>query len=174
MKEAVCTYEKSSDELSESTDLMELFLDFEPMRLFFCLNFSSQLRFVALTLYSVFPVVVAKNRAFSSIRESVSGNPFFCCARAQFDSARSMSGNLPLDLLMGERLPSSWYNHFSLFLNTLDTVLDHVSELSHVATALFTFSRRQTLLHYALALVVSLGAENSPPISVCLVVGCSS
>jgi hypothetical protein len=34
-----------------------------------------------------------------------------------------MSGNLPLERLMGERLPSSWYKYFSFWRNTFETVL---------------------------------------------------
>ena len=34
-----------------------------------------------------------------------------------------MSGNFPLDFLMGERLPSSWYKYFSFCRNTFETVL---------------------------------------------------
>ena len=34
-----------------------------------------------------------------------------------------MSGNFPFDLLMGDRLPSSWYKYFSFWRNTFETVL---------------------------------------------------
>ena len=53
----------------------ELFLDLAPMRLFFCLNFSSQLLLLSLKWLSEFPTVVAKNRAFSLIMESDSRPP---------------------------------------------------------------------------------------------------
>jgi hypothetical protein len=44
---------------------------------FFCLNFSSQLVLFVFRWLSLFPTVVAKNRAFSLIKESVNGIPFF-------------------------------------------------------------------------------------------------
>ena len=102
----VCAVEGGLDVPSLSSAI-ELFRDFEPMRLFFCLNFSSQLVLLVLRWLSGLPTVVAKNRAFSRIRESDSGTPCLWAFLAQFDRARSMSGNLPFDLFMGDRLPSS-------------------------------------------------------------------
>src|SRR5437899_2095111 len=72
------------------------FLDpLAPAKLFFCLNFSSQLVLFAFRWLSEFPTVVAKNRAFSFIILSVTCIPCFCEFFAQTDNARSMSGNLP-------------------------------------------------------------------------------
>lgn len=51
------------------------FLDLAPGRLFFCLNFSSQLMLLTFTWLSEFPTVVAKNRAFSLIILSFNGRP---------------------------------------------------------------------------------------------------
>jgi hypothetical protein len=102
---------------------MDPFLDFAPMRWFFCLNFSSQLVLLALRWLSEFPTVCAKKRALSRMMASVKGSPCLWWFLAQFESARSMSGNLPLDLLIGERLPSSWYKYFSFWRKTLETVL---------------------------------------------------
>jgi hypothetical protein len=56
---------------------IELFRDFAPMRLFFCLNFSSQLLLFALGKLSELPTVVAKNRNFSLMSASVNGRPCF-------------------------------------------------------------------------------------------------
>lgn len=97
--------------------------DFEPMRLFFCLNFSNQLLLLALGRLSELPTVVAKNRNFSLISASVNGSPCLWWFLAQFDNARSMSGNLPFAFRTGDLLPSSWCKYFSLFRSTLDTVL---------------------------------------------------
>lgn len=107
MPPGVCTFDGGFDVPSDSSAI-EPFLDFEPSRLFFCLNFSSQLVLLALRWLSLLPTVVAKNFAFSRMTLSVRGRPDFWWFRAQLTSARSMSGNLPLDLFMGDRLPSSW------------------------------------------------------------------
>lgn len=94
---------------ASDSSAMEFFLDFDPapIRLFFCLNFSSQVLLFAFRWLSELPTDVAKNRAFSLIIKSVRGRPCLWWLRAQFDNARSMSGNFPFDLLIGERLPSS-------------------------------------------------------------------
>jgi hypothetical protein len=39
-----------------------------------------------------------------------------------------MSGNLPFDLFIGERLPSSWYKYFSFWRNTFETVLHNCQQ----------------------------------------------
>lgn len=103
----VCVVDPEFD--ASDSSAMELFRDFvpAPMRLFFCLNFSSQVLLFAFIWLSEFPTDVAKKRAFSLIMASVKGRPDLWWLRAQFDSARSMSGNFPFDLLIGERLPSS-------------------------------------------------------------------
>jgi hypothetical protein len=54
---------------------------------------------------------------------SDSGSPCLWWFLAQLDRARSISGNLPFDLFMGDRLPSSWYRYFSFWRNTFETVL---------------------------------------------------
>jgi hypothetical protein len=56
---------------------MELLRDFAPIRLFFCLNFSSQLLLFAFGKLSELPTVVAKNLNFSLIKASVNGRPCF-------------------------------------------------------------------------------------------------
>jgi len=57
------------------SSIMEPFLDLAPMRLFFCLNFSSQLLLFNFRWLSELPTVVAKNLAFSRIMASESGRP---------------------------------------------------------------------------------------------------
>jgi hypothetical protein len=79
----------------------------------------------ALRWLSELPTVEAKKRALSLIIASLRGKPCLWWFRAQFASARSMSGNFPFDLLMGERLPSSWYKYFSFWRKTLETVLHY-------------------------------------------------
>jgi hypothetical protein len=64
MPPGVCTFDGGLDVPSDSSAI-ELFLDFAPMRLFFCLNFSSQLVLLAFKWLSEFPTVLAKNFAFS-------------------------------------------------------------------------------------------------------------
>lgn len=73
-----------------------------PPMLFFCLNFSSQLELLAFEWLSLLPTVAAQTRAFSLMAASVSGRPCFCEFRTQLDRARSISGNLPFDLLTGD------------------------------------------------------------------------
>ena len=85
----------------------EPFLDFAPNKLFFCLNFSSQLGLLILEWLSELPTVVAKKRAFSLMISSVILRPCRWWFLAQFERARSMSGNFPFDLLTGDLLPSS-------------------------------------------------------------------
>jgi hypothetical protein len=87
------------------------------------LNFSSQLELAIFTWLSELPTVVAKKRAFSLIMASVTGVPDFWVFLAQFERARSMSGNRPFDRLMGDLLPSSGKRYFSFCLSTLETVL---------------------------------------------------
>lgn len=70
----VWTLDGGFDVPSDSS-AMELFLDLAPMRLFFCLNFSSQLVLLALRWVSELPTVLAKKRAFSRMIPSVSGRP---------------------------------------------------------------------------------------------------
>jgi hypothetical protein len=118
----VCALDGGFEAPSDSS-AMDPFLDFAPMRWFFCLNFSSQLVLLALRWLSEFPTVCAKKRALSRMMASVKGSPCLWWFLAQFESARSMSGNLPLDLLIGDRLPSSWYKYFSFWRKTLETVL---------------------------------------------------
>ena len=117
----VCTFDGGFDAPSDSS-AMDPFLDLDP-RLFFCLNFSSQLVLLALRWLSELPTVVAKKRAFSLMRASLKGRPCFWAFLAQFARALSISGNLPFDLFMGDRLPSSWYRYFSFWRNTFETVL---------------------------------------------------
>jgi hypothetical protein len=74
MPPGVCTLEGEFDVPSDSSAI-EPFLDFEPSRLFFCLNFSSQLVLFAFRWLSELPTVVAKNLAFSRITASVKGKP---------------------------------------------------------------------------------------------------
>jgi hypothetical protein len=102
-----------------------LFLDFDdPPRLFSCLNFSSQLEVKTLGLPSGLPQVAANIRALSLIMASVRGLfPSRRWFRAQFARAFSISGTLPLLLLMGERLPSSMLRYFSFWRRTFETVL---------------------------------------------------
>jgi hypothetical protein len=103
---------------------MEFFLDDLALkRLFLSLNFSNQLVLLAFRWLSEVPTELAKKRAFSRIMESETAMPCFSWLRAQFDKALSISGNLPLDLLMGDRLPSSEYKYFSLLRRTFETVL---------------------------------------------------
>ena len=84
------------------------FRDFAPMRLFFCLNFSShEDELAALMCCSELPTVREKWCSFSLIRASLIGSPCFWWFLAQLASARSISGNLPFGLRAGERLPSS-------------------------------------------------------------------
>lgn len=108
----VCTFDGGFDVPSDSSAI-EPFLDFAPDKLFFCLNFSSQLVLFTLRWLSLLPTVLAKNCALSRRALSLIVKPFFWWFLAQFESARSMSGNLPLDFLIGDRLPSSWYRYFS-------------------------------------------------------------
>lgn len=122
MAPGVCTLEGGFEVPSDSSAI-EPFLDRAPMRWFFCLNFSSQLLLLALRWLSELPTVCAKNRALSRIMASDSGKPCLWWFLAQLERARSISGNLPLDLFMGERLPSSWYRYFSFWRKTFETVL---------------------------------------------------
>jgi len=103
----VCVPDPGSEGPSESSTT-EFFRDLEPMRLFFCLNFSSQLLLFALRWLSGLPTLIEKKRSFSLISESDIGRPCFWWFFAQFESALSMSGNFPLAFRTGERLPSSW------------------------------------------------------------------
>lgn len=92
-----------------------------------------------------------------------------------------MSGERPLARLIGDREPSSWYKYFSFWRSTLDTVLHAV------------VSRSITVTDFIDLIIPSFNAEdgydirqrdrsidrnhqccNSPPISVCLLLGCSS
>lgn len=103
------------------------FRDLAPNNWFFCLNFSSQPRLFTLAWHSVLPTVVAKNRAFSRMISSFNGSPWRWCFLAQFDKARSISGNFPFVRLMGDRASSSGKRYFSFCRKTLDTVLYHRS-----------------------------------------------
>lgn len=107
MPPGVWTLEGGLEAPSDSSAI-ELFLDFDPRRLFFCLNFSSQLALFALRVLSELPTVFAKKRAFSRMAASDRVRPFFWWFLAQFASALSISGNLPFDFRIGDRLPSSW------------------------------------------------------------------
>jgi len=126
MAPGVCALEGGLEVPSDSS-AMEPFLDLAPMRWFFCLNFSNQLVLLALRWLSVLPTVWAKKRALSRIMASDRGSPCLWWFLAQLDRARSMSGNLPFDRFMGDRLPSSWYRYFSFWRNTFDTVLEYLS-----------------------------------------------
>ncbi len=106
-----------------SGDVIDPFLDFESPKLFFCLNFSSQLELLIFICVSRPPTVAEKNRACFLINSSVNGTPLLCCFLAQFVIVRSMSGSFPFDLLRGDLLPSSWYKYLSFCLKTLETVL---------------------------------------------------
>ena len=99
---------------------------FAPRRLFFCLNFSSQAVVVTFSLPSGQPQILAKKSAFSLIISSLRGCPLLWRFFAQLDRALSISGTLPLALLMGDRLPSSGFRYFSFWRRTLETVLLHV------------------------------------------------
>jgi hypothetical protein len=107
MPPGVCTLDGGFEFPSDSSAI-ELFLDFAPKRLFFCLNFSSQLVLFAFKVLSELPTVLAKKRAFSRMAASDKVRPFFWWFLAQFARALSISGNLPFDFLIGDRLPSSW------------------------------------------------------------------
>ena len=106
MPPGVCTFDGGLEVPSDSS-AMELFLDFAPRRLFFCLNLASQLLLFAFRWLSEWPTVVAKKRAFSRMMASFNGRPDFRWFFTQLDRHLSMSGNLPFDLFMGDRLPSS-------------------------------------------------------------------
>ena len=97
--------------------------DFPPSNEFLCLNFSNQRGLFTLTWQSEVPTVVAKNLALSRMISSLKGKPWCCRFFAQFDKARSISGNLPFDRFIGDRLPSSGYRYFSFCRRTLETVL---------------------------------------------------
>jgi hypothetical protein len=103
----VCVPDPGFEAPSDSS-AMEPFLDFAPIRLFFCLNFSNQLVLLALRWLSGLPTLIEKNLSFSFMSESDIGNPCFWWFFAQFASARSMSGNFPLAFRTGDLLPSSW------------------------------------------------------------------
>lgn len=118
----VCALDGGFD--GSESSAMDRFLDLAPIKLFFCLNFSSQVLLLALIWLSELPTEAAKNWAFSLIMSSVRGSPCRWWFFAQFAKALSTSGNLLFDLLIGERLPSSWYKYFSFCLRTLDTVLE--------------------------------------------------
>ena len=118
----VCTLDGGFDVPSDSSAI-DPFLDLAPFKWFFCLNFSSQLVLFTFTELSVLPTVCAKKRALSRIIASDNGIPLRWWFLAQLESARSISGNLPFDLFMGDRLPSSWYKYFSFWRNTFETVL---------------------------------------------------
>lgn len=107
MPPGVCTFDGGLEVPSDSS-AMDPFLDFAPIRLFFCLNFSSQLVLLAFRWLSLLPTVLAKKRAFSRMTVSFKGKPCLWWFLAQFASALSISGNLPFDLFIGDRLPSSW------------------------------------------------------------------
>lgn len=47
-----------------------------------------------------------------------------------------MSGNLPFDLFIGDRLPSSWYKYFSFWRNTLETVLLSTPNMAPISVCL--------------------------------------
>ncbi len=70
----VCEPESALKPPSESL-ASDPFLALAPGRLFFCLNFSSQLVLLTFTWLSEFPTVVAKNRAFSLMMLSFMGKP---------------------------------------------------------------------------------------------------
>lgn len=175
MAPGVCTFEGGFDVPSDSSAI-EPFLDLAPMRWFFCLNFSSQLVLLPLKGLSELPTVDAKKRALSRMIASLSGSPCLWWFLAQFASARSMSGNFPFALLIGERLPSSWYKYFSFCRRTLETVLERRQQGSANS------SMKQYLLstpniakdHVSDVSCSSLKGIDSPPISVCLTVGFSS
>lgn len=110
----------------------ESFRHLAPKSWFFCLNFSSQPRLFTLAWHSVLPTVVAKNRAFSRMISSFKGSPWRWCFLAQFDRARSISGNFPFVRLMGDRASSSGDRYFSFCRKTLDTVLYHRSAIGAI------------------------------------------
>lgn len=91
---------------------------------FFCLNFSSQVELLVFRWLSLLPTVVAKNRAFSLMAASVKGRPFFWLFLTQFESALSMSGNLPFARFTGDKFRSSGNKYFSLWRKTFETVLE--------------------------------------------------
>lgn len=97
-----------------------------PRRWFFCLNFSSQLLLFTFAWLSELPTVVAKKRALSRMILSLKGKPCRWWFRAQFDNARSISGNFPFDLLIGDLLPSSAHRYLSFCRNTFETVLQNL------------------------------------------------
>lgn len=73
MPPGVCTLEGGFEPSDSSA--IDPFLDLEPNKLFFCLNFSSQLVLLAFKWLSLLPTVVAKNLAFSRMTVSVRGRP---------------------------------------------------------------------------------------------------
>lgn len=126
---------------SASSGASELFLERAPIKLFFNLNFSSQLVLKVVWVSGL--LEVAENAcAVWRIKSSDRGTPFFSCIERQNGShvfhneiegptwffahtarARSMSGDRPLGRLAGDRLPSSWKRYFSFCRSTLETVL---------------------------------------------------
>lgn len=97
--------------------------DFAPGNWFFCLNVSSQTGSLTCPWLSELPRVVANFLASSLIIASSKGKPSLKRFFAHLDRVRSMSGNLLLDFLTGDFLPSSAMTYFSLFRRTLETVL---------------------------------------------------
>lgn len=73
----VCEEEAAADALSSSA-ARETLRDRAPIKLFLSLNFSIQLELSA-TWLSALVVVAEKARAFSRMRSSDSGLPFFSC-----------------------------------------------------------------------------------------------
>ena len=130
----VCEPDLVSKCMSPPSDSLasERFLCLAPGRLFFCLNFSSHAVLFTLAWHSWLPTVVAKKRALSRIMSSFRGKPCLTWFRAQLAMARSISGNLPLPLFTGERLPSSGNKYLSFCRRTLETVLRCVSTGFHV------------------------------------------
>jgi hypothetical protein len=72
----VCVPDPGSEGPSDSS-ATEFLRDLEPMRLFFCLNFSSQLLLFALRWLSGLPTLKEKKRSFSLISASDIGSPCF-------------------------------------------------------------------------------------------------
>jgi hypothetical protein len=104
--------------------LRERFGDDDVERPLRALNFSSQLALLALVCTSAPPTVVAKSRSCSLISASVTGWFLLWRPLTQLDSALSMSGSC--FLTRGgcfESSSESWRRYFSLFLRTLETVL---------------------------------------------------
>lgn len=187
-----CEFDAMAEPESNSS-ASDAFLDRAPIRLFFSLNFSNQLE---LSVTSGDVVVVENARACRRINSSVSGLPFFSCSCMSVRHEGSTTsvayliprpvGERPLDVGRAA-LWSLCRRSTAVFLlkqvllllpQHLGNRAEHIVSIRKQASGLWQLYLRSTPNIAANTLAYQQNhhgdTQNSLPISVCLLLGCSS